>query len=219
VRVPSTSSRRAASNLLVTDTGGVVAVGETLHSRTTKSAIWVASMEDGTDPEASPGPSADEDALPSPSAEAAPTPRKRRAQLERELLTQAGYASCSRFRARGTFDPFEFGATGAVQCDRPASGIRQVAVFGFPDTASLSDYWSYRVDSLETPLEQSDRACHEDEVGRSRWDHGWVMCYVSSSSREAKVRWTDERTNTYWLVDANHRNLARLSAWWRSDRP
>jgi len=99
------------------------------------------------------------------------------------------------------------------------SGIRQIAVFKFPDANSLDDYWSYRVDSLETPLKQSDRACFEANAGRSRWDHGWVMCYVSSSSREAKVRWTEERTNTYWLADASHRDVALLSRWWRAEMP
>jgi len=215
--LPRGAEASSVGDLLVTSSGQVVVVGET--SEPLRTAIWVASMEEGIDPEASPRPSAGVDATASLSPEATLSPKQERAQLEQELLTQAGYASCSPFRARGTFDPFEFGATAAVQCDRPASGIRQVAVFRFPDSVSLDGYWSHRVDSFETPLKRSDQACDEDEAGRARWDFGWAMCYVSPSSGEAKVRWTDERTNTYWLADTNHRNLARLAVWWRSDRP
>jgi hypothetical protein len=215
--LPPGAERGLVRDVLVTEAGQVVVVGETI--KPDRSAIWVGSLEAGVDPEVSPGPSAGEDALPNPSPKATVSPKHKRAWQEQQLLGQAGYASCSPFRARGDFDPFKFGATAAVQCDRPASGIRQVAVFGFPDAASLDDYWSYRVDSSIVPPMRRDEACHEDEAGRARWDYGWVMCYASSSSREVKVRWTDERTNTYWLADANHRNLARLAVWWHSDRP
>ena len=215
--LPPGTKNGAPRDLRVTDEGQIVVVGQTI--KPDRSAIWVASRDEEVDPEASPGPSTVEHALASPSPEALLSPKQERAQLEQKLLAQAGYASCSPFRARGTYDPFEFGATAAVQCGRPAPGIRQVAVFGFPDAVSLDDYWSYRVDSFETPLKRSDQACDEDKAGRARWDYGWVMCYASSSNPKGKVRWTDERTNTYWLADANHRNLARLAVWWRSDRP
>jgi hypothetical protein len=203
--------------VVITEAGQVVAVGET--QKPSRSAVWVSSLEEGDDAEASPGPPSVVGTQASPSPGSALSPKQRSARLEQELLGRAGYASCRPFRARGAFDPFEFGATAAVQCDRPVSGIRQVAVFAFPDSASLDDYWSQRIDPLGTSIKRSDQACHEDEASRARWDHGWVMCYVSPSSRKAKVRWTDERTNTYWLADTNHRDLARLAVWWRSDRP
>ena len=81
------------------------------------------------------------------------------------------------------------------------------------------DYWSYRVESLPASVPASDGACQEREVGYATWAHGSVACYRSSETRKAKVRWTDTRTNTYWLADADHMNVVRLARWRRDDRP
>ena len=154
--LPAGTRDGAPRNLLVTEAGQLITVGQTM--KPDRTAIWLAALEEGTEPDPSPGPSADADATASASPAASLTPKQARARLERELLAEAGYASCSPFRVRGTFDPFEFGATAAVQCNRPVSGIRQVAVFGFPDAASLDEYWSYRVDSFDKPPKRSEEA-------------------------------------------------------------
>lgn len=204
---------------LVTRDGRAIVVGASNGGRSTRPAIWVGSLAAGGDPGADPDPSASGDPAGTPAADATRTSRGERARQEQALLDQAGYASCAPFRARGDFDPFEFGATAAVQCDRPMAGIGQVAVFQFPDAVSMDEYWSYRLEAMSPALPFSERACQADGVGVTPWDHGPVACYRSSIDNEARVRWTDSRTNTYWLADANHRDLARLARWWREERP
>ncbi|MEX1345694.1 MAG: hypothetical protein AB1Z63_13605, partial [Candidatus Limnocylindrales bacterium] len=49
---------------------------------------------------------------------------------------------CTRFSEEGANDPFTFGAIAAIECDRPAGGVRQLALFRFPDAASMDDYWA-----------------------------------------------------------------------------
>jgi len=66
--LPPGAKGGAVRDLLITDAGQVVAVGQTV--KPDRSAIWVASLEEGGHPEASPGPSTDADGLPSPSPEA-----------------------------------------------------------------------------------------------------------------------------------------------------
>jgi hypothetical protein len=217
--LPSGAKDLVVRDLLVTDDGRVIVVGEIYRGRTNRAAVWVGSFEERTAPQATPEPTMDPTAVVTPAPEGASNSRAERARLEVALLAQAGYASCLPFRKRGEFDPFEFGASAAVRCDRPASGIEQVAVFEFLDSMSLDDYWSYRIDSFPTSFKRSDEACHDGEAGHATWAHGAVMCYVSSVSGKAKLRWTDERTDTYWVADANHRNVARLARWWRDDRP
>ena len=212
-------SQADVRDVLITTDGRVVAVGALSEGRTSRPAIWVGSFEERSQAQPSPGPLADDEAASTPVPEWTPGWRKERAQQEQELLTQASYTTCHPFRARGDFDPFGFGATAAIQCDRPAPGIGQVAAFRFPDATSISDYWSYRIESLPASVPASGGACQEGEIGHATWAHGSVACYRSSETRKAKVRWTDTRTNTYWLADADHMNVVRLARWVRDDRP
>ena len=64
---------------------------------------------------------------------------------------------------------------------------------------------------------QSDSACEGGEAGYTTWTHGPLACYLSPTSRSAKVRWTDIRTKTYWLSDATHGKLTHLARWWRDE--
>jgi hypothetical protein len=58
-------------------------------------------------------------------------------------------------------------------------------------------------------------ACADGEPGLGRWASGGIVCYVEDGI--AKIRWTDERSGLYGVVDATDRNLAALYAWWRSN--
>jgi hypothetical protein len=167
------------------------------------------------------------DPTPAPTARPAPppaaTPRgdAARTRQEESLLgrLRARFRGCSAFRERGAYDPFSYGATAAAQCDVGSGGIAQVAVFRFPDGLSLDDYWRYRMSTIRPRLRQSDWACELGERGIQRWEHGSIACYVSRTQGVAHLRWTDERTDTYWLVQATHRDLPRLVQWWWEDRP
>jgi hypothetical protein len=58
-------------------------------------------------------------------------------------------------------------------------------------------------------------ACVDGAPGQGRWGSGSIVCYVEDGI--AKIRWTDERSGLYGIVDATDRNLAALHAWWRSN--
>ncbi len=50
--------------------------------------------------------------------------------------------------------------------------------------------------------------------GQATWPHGELVCYRSTAPKEAKLRWIDERTNTYGVLDATDQDIARLHAVW-----
>ena len=38
----------------------------------------------------------------------------------------------------------------------------------------------------------------------------------SKDARRAKLRWTNERSNTFGVVDATRKDIRRLANWWRT---
>jgi hypothetical protein len=159
--------------------------------------------------------------LPTPEVappEEAPTrPKVRRRDLERLLLDRMSFGSCRPWRQQGQDqDPFSFGARAAVQCDDPAFGIKQTAMFIFPDGQSMDQYWRWRVNRIEPEPPRRRGACSSGDRGIRRWSHGELVCYVdrANSPRRAKIRWTDERTNTYGILDGESRSIAELYDWW-----
>ncbi len=131
-----------------------------------------------------------------------------------DLLASVTNTGCTAFTEQGRNDPFSYGAFAAIQCDEPARRVRQLALFRFPDTSSMAEYWEWRIAQIEPSPAVRDGACADGRRGRTRWAHGDLVCYVSPSSPEAKLRWTDERTDTYGVLDARDRDIAGLHDTW-----
>lgn len=126
---------------------------------------------------------------------------------------------CSRFAEQGANDPFSYGAIAAIGCDRPAGGVRQLALFRFPDSASMDEYWAWRVGQIEPAPPVRPNACANGAPGTRTWDGGAVVCYISPVDGRAKLRWTDERTATYGVIDGRNDDLQRLFERWQRLRP
>jgi predicted metalloprotease len=152
-----------------------------------------------------------------PRVEPAPQPHITRRALEDALLDRMGFATCKPWRKQGeVHDPFAHGARAAVQCDTPALGLQQAAMFIFPDTSSMESYWRWRVTRIDPHPPRRSSACQQGMAAIQRWRHGELACYVDKSRTpyRARIRWTDERTNTYGVLDADDRSIERLFQWW-----
>lgn len=109
------------------------------------------------------------------------------------------------------------GTRAAIQCDAPADssdGVKQIALYTFGNDQQQGRYWRWKINTLAPPLDSTTDACGEGLRGIDDWDFGEVACYVQDGT--AKIRWTDDRTDTYGLADARHGNLKRLFAWWQA---
>lgn len=134
-----------------------------------------------------------------------------RRQAEGELAQRASAFSCERWRQED--EPFQFGAIGAIWCDQPAPAVRQLALFLFPDPAEMEAFWPIRVAAIDPPVSESETACQAGEQGSTSWGFGGIACYVQRGV--AKIRWTDERSGIYGVIDASDRDLEALYTWWR----
>jgi len=119
-------------------------------------------------------------------------------------------------------DPFSYGAEAAINCGRTSSeGFPQVAymtLFRFPDGSTMGDYWAFRADQ-NPGMSSRVGACRDGNKGYGSWAHGEYFCYVSKTGGHALLRWTDERTNTYGVLDANNARLKPLYRAWTELRP
>jgi|GEM_PF-5768541 len=131
-----------------------------------------------------------------------------------DLMASAPVDDCRAFTEQGHNDPFSYGARAAIQCDRPTRDLRQLALFRFPDDDSMAEYWSWRVDQVEPPPASREGACADGRRGQARWEHGDLVCYASGQPKVAKLRWTDERSDTYGVIDSTDRDLASLFEAW-----
>ena len=119
-------------------------------------------------------------------------------------------------------DPFSYGARAAINCGRTGSeGFPTVAymtLFRFPDASSMREYWSFRTDQ-NPDMPSSSGACNDGNDGYGAWAHGEYFCYVSQAGGHALLRWTDERTDTYGVIDAKNAKLRPLYRAWEELRP
>ena len=153
--------------------------------------------------------------------------RASRKDVEETLTRRAehlGFYGCKRFRESGANDPFAYGATGAIRCVNPVSNVTQFAFFRFPDGASMRRYWTYRLGEIEGRLPRNNQACRNGKKGLTSWARGQrfgsVACFISTSqggTKAARVRWIDEGTNTYGIVDAKDARIGPLAAWWETN--
>jgi hypothetical protein len=150
------------------------------------------------------------------------TPRPSRRALERELGSSVEGFSWEPYRAgpaRAEFDPLKQGAVAAVIFDDLERELHRsadyAALFRFRSADRLDGYWIWRADATMAPLRQ--QPCVDGTPGWGTWQHGEVVCYVSEAGHAA-MRWTDERTSTYGLLNAvaGSTDLAALYRHWQT---
>ena len=125
---------------------------------------------------------------------------------------------CRRFRGSGNYNPFEYEAQAAIICDQPAQGIKELALFQFPDQGSLASYFDYRIENVDEWLPNWDGACVDGARGVREWEHGAIACWIASTgTKTARLRWTDERDLTYGVLDGSNKSVARLFRWWTNN--
>ena len=148
--------------------------------------------------------------------------RRSPAALRRELKLSASPLSCSDWTGRqADFDPFEDGSRAAIMCEDPRPGVDFMALYRFDDAQSLDRYWTKRVKAAErkVSLIWHPSTCRDGFKGLQGWDYGELFCYLSDET--ALLRWTDERTNTYGIINSvpGRTSLELLFAKWREVRP
>jgi hypothetical protein len=155
-----------------------------------------------------------------------PTPQPKKRDIEWELGSAIEGAFWDPYRqspAGAAFDPFEAGAlTGVIFDDTERElhkSVDYVVLIRFPDAEKLDRYWERRAGAAAAEAPDRDGACLDDRAGTGTWPNGEYLCYVSESGT-ALLRWTDERTNTYGVMNAvsGKKRLDVLARQWASIR-
>ena len=89
-------------------------------------------------------------------------------------------------------------------------------MFIFPSPQSMTGYWAWRVARIQPSPPRRPAGCEVGERALQRWTHGELACYVDQTGdpRLAKIRWTDERDNTYGILDGDDRSIKALYERW-----
>ena len=97
--------------------------------------------------------------------------------------------------------------------------VDYVVLFRFPDAATLEAYWQRRSGAASGFAPERDEPCFDGRAGLGAWANGEYLCYVSDSGT-ALLRWTDERTHTYGVMNAvaGKPRLAVLARQWQATR-
>ena len=145
-----------------------------------------------------------------------PTATHSRSYREQQLKAAAPgsiRSLCDPFRSHvAGNDPFAAGAVAATSCDGIGGGVQEYAAFQFLDGRKLAGYYLDRIDGAGVSPDSG--SCPSDHV-ETAWAYGRVACWVSrTGSKLAHVRWTDERTDVYGVLDASGRDLRSLYRWW-----
>ena len=111
-------------------------------------------------------------------------------------------------------DSFARGARAGIWCGSPSASVSQLALFRFVDLGSMADYWSWRLRQIPRTPAGSETACQGGTQGTRSWAFGQIACYVEDG--RAKIKWTDERSTTYGLIDTTGGDLEALYSWWLS---
>ena len=152
------------------------------------------------------------------------TPRPSRGAMERELgafIEGASWEPYRRSPAGSAFDPFKRGAVAAVIFDELETeldrSVDYIALFRFRNAGWLDGYWWERTYDLESVAPPRLLPCADGRPGQDVWLHGDYLCYVSESGT-AQLRWTDQRTDTYGVMNAvaGRKSLQRLYRQWQA---
>lgn len=104
-----------------------------------------------------------------------------------------------------------------MSCDVRSDGVEEYATFQFLDPDDLDGYYAGRLAGISMGYDAGGY-CPSDR-SEEGWEHGRVVCWVSrTGTRLAHIRWTDDRTGTYGLLDASNRDLENLYGWWLAYR-
>lgn len=137
-----------------------------------------------------------------------------RSVIEQSLAERMPSLDCEPWRE--VDEPFMFGATAAVRCPAPVEGATQLALFAFPDVATLERFWQWRLDALDLPLEQTGATCADGVPGAETWSLGSVACYRGGEVRDiAKIRWTLVPDGAYGVLDGIDSDVASLHHSWQ----
>ena len=82
---------------------------------------------------------------------------------------------------------------------------------------SLDAYWGQRAEASAEAAPEREGACLDGQPGRTSWANGDVLCYVNESGY-AQLRWTDERSATYGVMNAvpDEVRIKVLARQWRT---
>ena len=155
-----------------------------------------------------------------------PTPQPGRRARVFELgatIEQSTWDPYRRSPAGSAFDPFKAGAITGVIFDETErdldKAIDYVVLFRFPDTPAMERSWQRRAKAAAADAPEREGPCFDGDAGRGSWPHGEYLCYVSDSG-PALRRWTDERTDTYGVMNgvAGKKRLGLLARRWEAIR-
>lgn len=131
----------------------------------------------------------------------------------------ASWEPYRRSPAGAAFDPFESKAVAAVIFDELESELHRsvdyVVLFRFKNARNLEGYWMWRADAASSAAPMRQAPCVDGRPGLDTWLHGEYLCYVSDAGN-ALLRWTDERTDTFGVMNAapGRTNLKQLYRYW-----
>jgi hypothetical protein len=93
--------------------------------------------------------------------------------------------------------------------------VDYVALVRFRNNDYLDGYWQWRTWDTASTAPMRTLPCADGRAGRDTWLHGEYLCYVSDDGL-ALLRWTDERTATYGVMNgvAGRQDLTRLYRAW-----
>lgn len=186
--------------------------------------IWGIVQAEPASPPPSPEPTAAAAPAPTSSPMLEPTPALSKRAMETQLAESMGWATGAPYRkspAGAAFDPFEAGARAGVIFDDLERELHRtidyIVLFRFPDAHSLDDYWTERADAAALVAPSRAEPCRDGRPGRGAWSDGEYLCYVSDQGT-ALLRWTDERTGTYGVMNAitGRANLKTLHTQWQT---
>jgi hypothetical protein len=131
-----------------------------------------------------------------------------------DLLPADVQATCRHYdpaEDAGGFDPI--GSLGSVDCFPKSPPVADVGVFAFTSADALATWYDYRV--AQAKEEPDSGGCLDGTPGETAWEHGRILCLVTSG-RKAAIRWTDDRYQLYGALNATGKDLPALVEWWRS---
>lgn len=163
-----------------------------------------------------------ERALATPTPEPTATPLLSKPDIERELakaIRGATWEPYRESRSGAAFGPFDSGArTGIIFDDLEQEldrSVDSVVLVHFDDVDDLVRHWQdHAAAASEAP--EPERPCVNGRPGRGTWEQGEFFCFVSKQGN-ALMRWTNERTGTYGVMDAvaGNKDLRALYRQWR----
>ena len=107
------------------------------------------------------------------------------------------------------------GSLGSIDCFPRIRDIADVGLFTFTTPDALATWYDYRV--AQTKVKPRSGGCLDGTPGETAWEHGRILCFVTSG-RKAAIRWTDDRHQIYGALNATGRDLPALVEWWTSEQ-